>query len=360
MSSSNLFFTNRFSPLTAKQIQSLSERCMESSIKDLSCTSEDLNTCGKSISELLSEYPLYESQRGLFTSWGDVDFTWGEIEDGRVGELSDDAWSVAEFVRSIVYSSGEKILLIEEDGYRLSVYEASQDITYPPGPFDPTKWEKICSAKSNSPAGLPSPSELLSNYPIYSLEFFEDTWGGVDSQWGYDVDLDILEACRELYSELDSEGIDKCVKAGSSSKWKEARKRREFFYKAGDIVLVEGECGDTLCVWQANEDIPATEEIFISEHVFVPNSKWSRVYCVSTGENKCLDPVRSRTPESAYELIPIGSNGHFVEMPIKSKQFKEPLTLNKKAERIIESSTLSPREIYDLDHSEYKYTQECE
>ena len=64
--------------------------------------------------------------------------------------------------------------------------------------------------------------------------------------------------------------------------------------------------------------MPATDAIYEKYRDFL-NSPWEdyfqRLYCLQTGRNKCLEPQRKRDLPN-YQLVEIGSLGHYVEQPI--------------------------------------------
>ena len=280
-----------------------------------SCSGERGNTCGKTISELLEQYPVYNPQRGLFNTWGDVPFPWeiSQLTEDLVFSSTDDKWNVATYRSLVSYREGDRVLVIEEDGYVISLYEAIEDIPAISGPFDPSKWEKVCQIRSSVPAGVPTIPELLQRYPLYSLDQFNDRWEDVNSEWDEELTKQSEQDC--LAQDLSFSEFEKCLKRSSSDTWKEARVARDFFYRANDLVLVLSECGDALCLYVATQDIPVSEQYFEDNQVFRPNSNWSRVYCVPTDENKCLGYRRTKTPVEGYDVTEIGSRGHYVEVP---------------------------------------------
>ena len=426
---------------------------------------KDKNTCGISIKELFDTYPIYNTQKGLYKSWGDIEFPW-QLEEARnppgvTCNLNDsetnDKWQVAKYKALYAYfpeiksggltspadatclteRSADRVLRIEDDGYRVCLYEAQELVAAISGPFDETKWAKICCIITSVPAGLPTPEEIKERYEPYELDFFLDEWGEYSATWDEDFYQQSFDDCRSTNSILAD--VEKCLKektgpyGQSNDQWKQARIRKEFFYRVGDYVWIEGECKDTVCLYICIQDIPATEVIFNELRQFKPRLKrssevtnyavtvqaagggnryfidgsqqptlnlregqtyrfrqddssnanhpirfsttpngthgggveytkgvtkvgtagtngayteitvpegaptlyyycvnhslmggttntlglvfWERVYCVNTGMNKCLEPQRERDLPN-YQLVELGSMGHYVEQPI--------------------------------------------
>lgn len=362
MSLSNLYFKGCFEQLSEGQKESVREICAIPDVVDKGCDREDINTCGKSISELFETYEIYSTQKGLYKSWGDIEFPWkiSSLTPDLFFKLTDDKWSVGTYRRITAYPSGARVLLIEDDGYEIGLYEAKQDIVSISGPFDYTKWDKICGVKTTIRAGLPTIEELRERYEPYSLKYFYDQWDEVDSTWSEGTYELALQDCKTRGGSLAD--FEKCMRDSNSDVWKDARVRREFFYKRGDIVLVQGECGDTICVWIATQDIPATEEIYNQYVKFSPGPYWQKIYCVNTNRNKCLEYERKKEPELGYNVVQVGSLGHYVELPapyrLKSREESQPLDVKTKGKE--NPATLTDRQIYDLDNPIYLYTTECD
>lgn len=253
MGDSILFTRGCCNNITEKQLKSLSEACINTAVVDSAESAKSLNTCGMNIEQLFSTYEIYKS--------------------------------------IVAYYPGDRVLFFEQDGYELSLYEATTEILTFPAALDQSKWEKICSIKTSIPVGLPSVEELYALYSKY---------------------------------------------------------KKDFLYRAGDIFLVIGDCEDTVCVYTVNEDVPATEEIYNEYSVFKPSLFWSKLYCVSTGGNKCLNPQRNRELVNQYELVEIGSKGHYVERPLPYSLQPELKTLNESTQAS-SPAILNPREIEVLD-----------
>lgn len=312
---------------------------------------KDKNTCGISIQELFDTYPIYNTQKGLYKSWGDIEFPW-QLEEARdpsgvTCNLNDsetsDRWQIAQYKALYAYfpkieSGGlsspadaaclterraDRVLRIEDDGYKVSLYEANQLVTALSGPFDSIKWNKICHIITSIPAGLPTPDEIRERYDQFELDFFLDKWGEYNADWSEDLYQQSFDVCRNTNSTLAD--IEKCLKpklgpyGESNDQWKDARVKKVNFYERGDYAWFEGPCGDTVCLYICLVNIPATKENY-NKHINFPKEVdgveyWQRVYCVVTGANKCLEPQRNRDLPN-YQLVEIGSLGHYVEQPI--------------------------------------------
>lgn len=321
MSDSILFTGGCCNNVTPKQLKSLRETCYNNEVIDTIRCIEGLNTCGISIKELFETYPIYNPQKGLYSSWGDIPFPW-EIAEETFNLLlaeTDDKWRVAKYREIVAYPEGSRVLRIEQDGYEVVLYEALEDVLSFPFAFDESKWTKICRVKTSVPAGLPTPADLYSRFKFYELDLFYRDWGEMDEEWEANLREQSLQLCISENPTATLLELEKCLSDKSSDRWSQSRSRKDFFYREGDIVLVNGECGDVLCVYIAIQDMPATQEIFDEYKVFKLGEYWEKIYCLSTGENKCLGPQRTKTPEEGYEFIEIGSKGHFVEAPIPYK-----------------------------------------
>ena len=151
-----------------------------------------------------------------------------------------------------------------------------------------------------------------------------------DDEWYSKSLQNSLNSC--IKSNASFFDFEKCLKVKSSDRWNQARVKRDFFYRRGDIVLVDGECKDTVCVfialrdlevtdyiWNKYSKVPFSEKIYLSsydERRGIKTSVWQRIYCLSTGRNQCLEYQRRKEPELGYDVVEIGSKGHFVEMPV--------------------------------------------
>lgn len=329
MSLSNLYFRGCFEPLSEDQANAVEELGVESEVVDRGCFRRELNTCGKSIDELFNTYQIYSTQKGLYRTWGEIEFPWEitNLTPDLFFEATNDKWSVGLYRQIAAYSEGSRVLLIGDDGYEVGLYEANQDILSISGPFDFSKWEKICSVKTSIPVGLPTVQDLLDRFKFYSLDFYYKEWDEIEGEWSEGAYESSLENCQGLGGTL--EQFEKCMRQGDNT-WGNIKIRKRFFYKSGDIVLVEGECGDVVCVWVAVQDMPATEENYELYSKFSPGDYWQKVYCISTGKgnNKCLEYQRKKEPSLGYDVVPIGSLGHYVEVPVPYRLKPKTPTLN--------------------------------
>jgi hypothetical protein len=295
-----------------------STACLNSTIEivDKSCARESINTCGVSIEELFDTYPIYNPQKGLYKSWGDIEFPWeiGNLTPNLLLSETNDKWKVATYRGVVAYPAGSRVLYIEDDGYRVSLYEANQDILAMSWAFDYSKWDKICHVETTIPAGTPSISEMLERFELYGLRLFDKEWGQYNAEWNAPLKETTLANCTaQGLSFID---FEKCVRNFSSDEWDKTRIRRDFFYREGDMFIVYGPCEDTLCLYIVTQDLPATLENLEQYKKFDLKAPfWQRFYCVNTGRNRCLEYQRIKTPELGYDVLAIGSKGHFVEMP---------------------------------------------
>lgn len=249
-------------------------------------------------------YELYDYQKGvLFKSWGDIEFPWKIRETTPNLNYSEtsDKWDTATYVGINAYYEGDRVLYIEDDGYEMAIYQANEDIPAPTGPLDRTKWTKVCSIQLPEPAKLPSIEELIATYEFYHLKEYLEDWGEAESTWNQDLT------------------------PRDSDEWDDYKIRRDFFYKVGDFALVEAECSDAFCLWINIRNIPVTDENLIKFAKFssiVDGIRyWEKIYCVNSGQNKCLGPQSDRNLDN-YQFVQIGSKGHYVEQPIPNYKLK--------------------------------------
>ena len=249
-------------------------------------------------------YELYDYQKGvLFKSWGDIEFPWKIRETTPNLNYSEtsDKWDTATYVGINAYYEGDRVLYIEDDGYEMAIYQANEDIPAPTGPLDRTKWTKVCSIQLPEPVKLPSIEELIATYEFYHLKEYLEEWGEAESTWNQDLT------------------------PRDSDEWDDYKIRRDFFYKVGDFALVEAECSDAFCLWINIRNIPVTDENLIKFAKFssiVDGIRyWEKIYCVNSGQNKCLGPQSDRNLDN-YQFVQIGSKGHYVEQPIPNYKLK--------------------------------------
>ena len=319
--------------LTPKKLKSLRQTCVDGVVVDKSCSRESINTCGVSIDELFNTYPIYNPQKGLYKSWGDIEFPWeiSGLTPNLLASQTDDKWNVATYRAIVAYPAGSKVLYIEEDGYRVSLYEANKNIAAISWAFDYSKWDKVCQIETTIPAGLPSIEELLERFDFYSLKLFDKEWGAYNAEWQEPLKQTTQANC--LAQGLSFTDFEKCVRDLSTDEWDEARIRREFFYREGDMFISYGPCEDTLCLYIVTEDLSGTLENLEKYKKFNPKAPfWQKFYCVSTGRNKCLEYQRRKEPIEGYDVVEIGSQGHYVEAP-------RPYKLNPREEELLAKSS---------------------
>jgi hypothetical protein len=333
MTLSNLYFRGCFEQPSENQKDAVQEAGGIAEVVDKSCSRASVNTCGMSIKQLFDTYGIYNPQKGLYSSWGDIEFPWqiSNLTPNLLLSETDSKWSIAQYRSVVAYKKDSMVLLIEDDGYKVSLYKAKQDIFSFDGAFDYSKWDKKCHVETTEPAGLPSVKELLALYSFYELKLFDSEWGKYQGSWDEAFKSQSLGSC--ISQGLTLADLQNCLDLKSSDMWDNARIRREFFYRKSDTVLVAGECEDVICVYVAKQDIPATDEAFRTQAVF--NSRdplWQKIYCISTGRNKCLEYQRQKEPELGYDVVEIGSKGHFVEMPVPYRLAPGIPTLDEKVE----------------------------
>jgi hypothetical protein len=118
-------------------------------------------------------------------------------------------------------------------------------------------------------------------------------------------------------------------------------------YSPGDRVLVNEPNGYELSLYEAIEEISTPPEI-------LDPSKWEKICSIkttlpiSTGEGELFSPQKTKLPQEAYELVEIGSKGHYVEKPIPYKLSPPKDTLDETAQKT-PPKILSGREIEVLE-----------
>jgi hypothetical protein len=339
MTLSNLYFRGCFELPSDEQklaIGEIPDGGVNTDVVDKSCSREDINTCGISIEELFNTYSIYNPQKGLYKSWGDIEFPWeiSELTPNLLLSQTDDKWKVATYRGIVAYAEGSRVLYIERDGHRVSLYQANQDILAMSWAFDYSKWDKVCHIDTTIPAGLPTIEELLERFKFYELKLFDKEWGEYNAEWNAPFKETTLSDCTS--QGLSFKDFEKCIKNNSSDEWDGARIRKDFFYEQGDMFIVYGPCEDALCLYILTQNLPATEENLVLYEKFNPSAPfWQKFYCVSTQRNKCLEYQRTKSPELGYDIIAIGSKGHFVEMPIPYRLTPTTAFLNDRTEESI-------------------------
>ena len=331
----NLYFKGCFNGTTGGQDEAIEELDVVGSVVDKSCSRESLNTCGYTLAKAFKDYPIYNSQKGLYKSWGDVIFKWeaGLSTNNLLFSANDNKWSISTFREITSYNPGDRVIYLEDDGYTVSIYEALVPILSFPGAFDLAKWKKVCYIESTTPAGLPSVAELYERYSLYNLEFFYKEWDDVNVPWDEDLREQSVDFCLGLNPTATFTQLEKCIddRKLSTDMWRKAKVRKEFFYRAGDVVLIEGECKDIVCAYIAKQDMPASEALYAEYQDFKLGVYWQKLYCLATGQNKCLEYQRVRDVHAGYDVVELGSKGHFVEVPVPYRLRPTPETLDRRA-----------------------------
>lgn len=233
----------------------------------------------------LSKYPLYNPNKGIYTKWGEIELPWNT-------DILTDQWQVAEYFASIAYNAGDKVIRIEDDGYRIVLYEANVDISAPPGAFDSSLWTEICRVVVSEPVGLPSYQYLVDNFTYYSPKSAYTEWSKFNSSWSTDLTTP------------------------SSDEWGNAQIAKDYFYRAGDIVLHDTGCGDYTCVYIATADMPADFDLVTSGPP--PATYWQKQYCIRNGKpNTCVKRVTCTEPNRKIVSLSSGDSD-LICVPVES------------------------------------------
>ena len=388
------------------------EQPVSLSLVDESCARET-NTCGKTISQLFDEYELYDFQRGvLYKSWGDVEFPWQltETTNNLNYDKTRDEWGVATYIGLTSYYTGDRVLYIEDDGFEIALYEANENIPAPAGPLDRTKWTKVCSIQSPEPVKLPSIEELIATYEFYHLKEYLEDWGEAESTWNQDLtprdsdEWDDYKIRRDFFYKVGDFALVEAECSDAFCLWINIRdmpvtdENLTVFSKFSPYYDFKGEWtstdANTIRVnqfkhpYKVNDvikvivinDVPAPEtndatsikeytiNSIIDENNFtytttgaVPISSapktinivqvqfWEKIYCVNSGQNKCLGPQSDRNLEN-YQFVQIGSKGHYVEQPIPNYKLKGNYLCDKdNFVDLNEAAELRPRAILTQD-----------
>lgn len=149
--------------LSGEQLESLAAIGIDQDdIVESSCSSVVINSCGRTPSELLSLYEVYDPNKGVYTEWGDVLLPWGTEEQ---------LWGSAQYTDQYSYRTGDRIVIIVNDGSVLVVYEAQNDLSVPPGPFNGDDWREVCRVREvDGQISLPSIETLESQYEYWDRD----------------------------------------------------------------------------------------------------------------------------------------------------------------------------------------------
>ena len=358
-------------------------------------------------------YELYDYQRGvLFKSWGDIEFPWkiGETTPNLNYSETKDEWDTATYVGNNAYYEGDRVLYIEDDGYEMSIYQANEDIPAPAGPLDRTKWTKVCSIQLPEPVKLPSIEELIATYEFYHLKEYLEDWGEAESTWNQDLtprdsdEWDDYKIRRDFFYKVGDFALVEAECSDAFCLWINIRdmpvtdENLTIFSKFSPYYDFKGawtstdantirvnqfkhpyKVNDVIKVIVVN-DVPAFEtndatsikeytiNSIIDENNFtytttgaVPISStpktinivqvqfWEKIYCVNSGQNKCLGPQSKRNLEN-YQFVQIGSEGHYVEQPIPNYKLKGNYLCDKdNFVDLNEAAELRPRAILTQD-----------
>jgi hypothetical protein len=149
--------------VTPAQLQALADVGIDvEDIQDGGDTGPTLNTCERDTDDLLSQYQLYDSTRGVYTTWGNIPLTWS-FEN----TASDERWGTSRYVDGQGYRVGDRVLVITNGGLLVTLYEATQNGPAPAGPFDQALWVEVCHIATSEPTGLPDIETLLATYNYY-------------------------------------------------------------------------------------------------------------------------------------------------------------------------------------------------
>ena len=268
---------------TPEQLQALAAKGVtESDIIGQKCID---NTCGKSVEEILQQYPRFYNERaGIYTEWGDIDLPWDEVN------TLNGVWQVAEYTDSNSYVVGDEVVRIEDDGYKLVVYVATSNVPVPAGSFNPALWSEICHIVTSEPVGLPDISKLLGKYEYYNPKKYLTTWSEAGEEWNIDL---------------------------NSDEWGEYKIEKQYFYRSSDIVLYDTRCGTYTCVYVATQDMPANNELIVPGPP--PADYWQKLYCVKNDkEDKCEKKVTCSQPNREVVSLSPGDND-LICVPVESR-----------------------------------------
>jgi hypothetical protein len=283
--------------LTPSQLQALAAKdVVAEDFVDTSCNRESLNTCGGDAYDTLSQYSIYDPGKGIYTAWGDIPLPW-ETEN----DLSDEAWQSARYVGGFGYRAGERVVRIEDEGYVVTVYECVTDTPAPSGAFDPTFWSEICRITSSVPLSPFTYTELLSKYKYYDTSPYITKWGDFTSGWEDDLT------------------------DPNSDVWNDAKILKEFYYRAGDVVLYDTACGTETCVYVALTDI-STNAVTLEPNSPPSNTYWQRQYCVGNGKpDECVKAVSCSGPNRKLVSLSDGFSD-LICVPVESLDGVGPRT----------------------------------
>jgi hypothetical protein len=136
--------------VTPAQLQALAEKNIGvEGISGVGCNNPLLNTCERDANDLLAQYQVYDSTKGVYTTWGNISLSWDFENTG-----SDERWGSARYVDENGYRTGDRVLVITNNGLLVTLYESTVDGPSPSGPFDPNLWVEVCHVATAEPVGL--------------------------------------------------------------------------------------------------------------------------------------------------------------------------------------------------------------
>jgi hypothetical protein len=222
------------------------------------CTTENVAPCGQDFPDLIELYPVFDLSL---------------VPNGA----------------GLLFESGDKVLFIGDEGYSVTLREASLDISTFLQAVNPENWTIVCEIKLDTKYEKYSLFELVRDYKPYEPRFFAQTWSDFGLNW-----------------------------SAANYKWSSSSYRKQFLYKAGDKFRTLGPCGETMCVYLVVRDVEVTDSNIKKYATFVSDAEyWTKILCIETGFNSCLGYQRKNNPEDLYEIVGIGSEYHVVELPKK-------------------------------------------
>lgn len=73
-----------------------------------------------------------------------------------------------EYEYDVSYSQGDRVTILAEDGKRLVVYQAINNISSPSGYFKPNLWTRVCEKCVSERVGVKSYEEMVGLYTFYN------------------------------------------------------------------------------------------------------------------------------------------------------------------------------------------------
>ena len=219
--------------------------CLEIDVVDDSpCTVSGMNTCTRSLADLLSSYDIFATNPA----------------DG------------------IAYDTGNRVLFVEEDGYKVVLKEALEFVESTVAGLDETKWQTLCSII------------VADRYEPLDAFFIYNKYTELNTSQTYD-------AWAEAATNWDS----------VPGSWGSPGMVKPHLYSVGDVYFKLSNCDDVICLYVVTGNIDTPEEIY---------SNSVRLHCAGTGFQKCVGYKRSKRPVDTYQVVQVGSKEHYVEVPV--------------------------------------------